>query len=547
MSEVSSTFNIHSLSVKVAGGVVVVGIIGMLVATLLITRNVESDFHREFEDSRKEIARQIAGNIAGAVRWKKADVVSDAYKALIEDEKKPIAAVITVVGGDLLTQYADTGRDVSQLTKLAKSASEHPSTDVKTETLGDILVSTAPSGKDAKGNPFGYSVIAWRTDAIHECISNVKYSLVGMLALTILLIVVAILFLISKLITRPLGMISQRMVALAHSDIEAAVPYENRDDEIGFMAQSVVTFRDREIKRLQLEVAQVKEQEQCTLRQQRIEKLIEDFRGKVRNLLQDVIATMSNMQNAAGELTRTANNANEQATSASTTSKHASSNVHSVAAASEEMTQSIREISRSVHRTTAVASQANEGVGASTDRMTFLASAAQKIGTVVDLIRNISSQTNLLALNATIEAARAGEAGKGFAVVATEVKTLATQTAKATEEISAQINEIQASANDATQAMEGITLIMSEVNSLATSIAAAIEEQTTTTVEISRNVSEAADGTSSVADNIYSVANAIRRTVDVATEVDSTANIVRTAADELNHTVDFFLREVAAA
>jgi methyl-accepting chemotaxis protein len=179
--------------------------------------------------------------------------------------------------------------------------------------------------------------------------------------------------------------------------------------------------------------------------------------------------------------------------------------------------------------------------------MSVLATAADRIGAVVGLIRSIANQTNLLALNATIEAARAGEAGKGFAVVASEVKTLATQTAKATEEIAAQIGEIQSSTHDATTAIEGITRIMSEVSSLATSIAAAIEEQSASTAQISRNVQEAARGTTTVVGNVGAVASSIERTTAVAGQVENASDKVRTVADSLSRSVDSFLNDVAAA
>lgn len=534
----------YSLSMKVAAGVIVVGVVGMLVATLLITRNVESNFRHEFDASRLEITRQIAGNIGGAIRWKKSDVIAKAYENLVEDANKPLHAVVTVTSsGELLTQHADTGRDISKLVALAKENAEAS----RTLMMDGDLVVIVPSGQGKNGKPFGYLGIAWNTQAVTNSLASLRFSLITMLSLAMLSVVIAILFLVSRLITHPLHLIGERMETLAQSDTETPVPYEDRADEIGSMARAVTTFRDREINRLALETTQKQEEEARIKRQRHIEALIDGFRQHVKDLLQQVATSMSNMQTRADELTSTAGNANTQAASVANASQQTSSNVHSVAAATEELAQSMREVSRNVSRTTSVASQANEGVGSSTQRMSLLTTAAEKIGAVVDLIRNIASQTNLLALNATIEAARAGDAGKGFAVVATEVKTLATQTAKATEEIASQINEIQTSALDATQAMEGISSVIAEVNSLASSIAASVEEQEATTFEISRNVSEAADDTSSVVDNMGSVVKVISRTSEVAGEVDSTADAVHIAADALSDTIDKFLRDVAAA
>jgi len=221
--------------------------------------------------------------------------------------------------------------------------------------------------------------------------------------------------------------------------------------------------------------------------------------------------------------------------------------VRIVADSAEQLAQSIREISQNLSRTTSVVSQADRDASTSAHRMSSLSTAADRIGTVVDLIRNIANQTNLLALNATIEAARAGEAGKGFAVVASEVKNLATQTAKATEDIAGQIGEIQGSIHDATQGIEGITRIMTEVSALSTSIAAAVEQQTVATSEISRNVQEAARGTTTVVTSVGAVATSIERTTQAAGMVDGAVHRVRATADSLNKAVDSFLQDVCAA
>jgi methyl-accepting chemotaxis protein len=537
-----------SLSLKIAAVVVAVGLVGIVTTTLMTTSAVETEFRREFEASRNEIARQIAANIGGAIRWKKADVITESYRQLAEDPKKPIAALVTVTaGGELLTQYAAPGSDAAGLINLPKSKADGAETSVRTIYLGDDLVSIAPSGKDASGQPYGHLVIAWKTETVSNAISGVRFSLITKLSLTMLAVVGVILAALSRLVTGPLGTIAQRMEALAASDTTSPVPYGERGDEIGVIARSVTTFRDHEVKRLALEETQRQEERIRDGRQRRIEGLIDGFRGQVKGLLEHVTVNMADMRKTAGELTRAAGEANGQATSVSAASKDASANVQTVADAADQLVQSIREISQNVARTTSVASQADRDASASAQRMASLSAAANKIGTVVDLIRDIANQTNLLALNATIEAARAGEAGKGFAVVASEVKNLATQTAKATEEIAGQIGEIQASTLDATQGIEGITRTMSEVNSLATSIAAAIEEQTVATSDISRNVQEAARGTTSVVTNIGAVASSIERTTGAAGLVDNAAHKISTTADSLSVAVDSFLRDVSAA
>ena len=537
-----------SLSMKVAAVVIAVSLIGIATTIVMITREVEGDFRHEFEASRNEIARQIADNIAGGMRWKKADVIAGAYKQLVEASNKPVAALATITaGGELLTQYAEPGSDTARLVALPKTISGNGEIGTRSIRLGDELISIAPSGKDSSGQPYGHLVVAWKTDAISNSLRSLQNSLMIKLSIAVLVIVVAILLVLSRLVSRPLGALAGRMEALAALDTSSPVPYESRRDEIGVIARAVTTFRDREIERLELEHAQRGEEEKHHLRQQRIDGLIGSFRKEVKSLLEQVTVDMSDMGAVAGELAQTASEASHQATSVSAASRDASANVETVATSAEQLALSIRDISQNVSRTTSVASQADREASASAERMSTLAKAADRIGTVVDLIRSIADQTNLLALNATIEAARAGEAGKGFAVVASEVKTLATETAKATEEIATQIAEIQASTLDATQAIEGITRIMSEVSSLACSIASAIEQQTASTAEISRNVQEAARGTTTVVGSVGGVVTSIERTSAVVSKVDNASNKVRAVADALSQSVDTFLNDVAAA
>ena len=536
-----------SLSFKIVTVVLAISVIGIAGTTFIVTRSLDKDFRSEFEASRGEITRQIAASASGAIRWKKADVVAEAYKSLVEDPSKPIAALTAVTAaGEVLAQYSEPGADTTRLVNLPKAMAGAPAT-MRTIRLGNELVSIAPAGKDASGAPYGYLVIAWKTDAVTKLIASVRLELIGVLALTMLTVVAVILIAFARLVGRPLTAIGGRMVALANLDTAMPIPYADRNDEIGIIARSVGTFREREVKRLHLEEKQHREDQQRQSRQERIDGLVDNFRAQAKGLLGDVTVNMSEMEKTAGELARTATVASSQATAVTSASRDASANVRVVAGSTEQLARSIHEISETLTRTTAVVSQADSDASASAKRMAFLSQAADQIGAVVHLIRSIADQTNLLALNATIEAARAGEAGKGFAVVASEVKNLATQTAKATEEIAGQIGEIQGSIHDATKGIDGITRTITEVNTLAMSIAVAIEEQASATSEIGRNVQEAERGSSTVMTTAGAVASSIEQTAQVAGMVDGAANRVRETAASLNLAVDTFLRDVAAA
>lgn len=368
----------------------------------------------------------------------------------------------------------------------------------------------------------------------------------GIMALIIALCV-GIAFWTRRTISRPISDMTDAMSGLADGNLEQEILGAERSDEVGDMARAVDIFKQNAIQRRQLESESEAEQRARAERQSKVDSLIDSFREKSQQSLQSVVSNADQMMSSANALNDIATTSSQRAHTANDASSQAATNVQAVAAASEQMTASISEIGQQVSKTNELIAEASNEAQQTDQKVASLASAAEKIGDVVSLIQDIAEQTNLLALNATIEAARAGEAGKGFAVVASEVKELASQTAKATEEIGAQITGIQSETTDAVSAIQSIAGKMVDVSEFTTAIAAAVDEQNASTSEISRNIQEAAEGTQSVVENIGEVATSVESTGDSAGQVLESSQNVSDEASEIRQVVDEFLQKVAAA
>ena len=372
-------------------------------------------------------------------------------------------------------------------------------------------------------------------------------SVTMMAALASILFGILAAWLIGTGISRPIKMITDAMKSLADGDKTTEIPGQERRDEIGAMSKAVLVFKENMIRNDELaeeEALQAKLREE---RASRIESITQTFDASVSELLGALSSASTEMENSAHSMSGIAQDTNKRALTVTTAAEQASNNVQTVASATEELTSSIQEIARLVDQSSQIASNAVSQAGDTDQKIQGLSLSAQKIGDVVSLISDIAEQTNLLALNATIEAARAGDAGKGFAVVAAEVKELANQTAKATDEIGQQINSIQVETDNAVKAIQLIGGTIDEMNEIATNVASAVEEQTNATGEIAKNVEEAATGTREVSENIQQVQKASSETGDVASSVNSTAGDLGRKSNQLRKQVEDFLSEVRAA
>ena len=368
----------------------------------------------------------------------------------------------------------------------------------------------------------------------------------GLLALALALGIGSFLAVGSR-VTRPLQTLCDRMLKLAAGDLAVEVAFTDRQDEIGALAGTLATFKANAMAKARIEDEQKTRHAEAVARQQMVEAAIQAFEAEINDALEGLGRASGEMRTSSADIAATAAQSDERVQAVVGAAAEASKNVQSVAASTEQLSASSTEISGQVTRAATIANRAVEEARETDGTIQSLVGATSRIGEVVELITSIAGQTNLLALNATIEAARAGEAGKGFAVVASEVKSLANQTAKATEDISAQIIAVQNVTKDAVEAIQRIGGTIAEVSTVATSIASAVEEQAAATQEIKRSTQEAAQRTEEVSDNMTNVATGTEKTGTAAARVNDSVKTLSGEADRLRAQIASFLGKMRAA
>lgn len=453
--------------------------------------------------------------------------------SLLKTAKMP-AEVLSQIQERLAT-YQQTFAQLADVTVRRKT---------ETEKISSIFHDLQPKIDEMR------DILLKRAAAIRSAAAESENSIAWTLSIGILLIAsltVAFALVTGRHIAQPIQAITGAMRELAAGDKSIQIPARGRADEVGAMASALQVFKDTAIEADRMAAEQKAEQEKRLKRGEFIAKLVADFNDAIKSVVEGVSAGSSQMRSSAQALSAIAEETNNQSTTVAAAAEEASRSVQTVASAAEELNASIAEINRQIDGSARLANGAVDQVKTTNKTVETLSSAAKEIGNVVQLIQDIAAQTNLLALNATIEAARAGEAGKGFAVVASEVKSLANQTAKATEDISAQIAQIQTVANQSVAAMAEVGKSVGQISEASSTVASAAQEQAAATSEISRSVQQVSVGTTEVASNIVHVTKAAGETGQMSAQVLSASNELSKQAENLRKIVTQFIAQVQAA
>jgi methyl-accepting chemotaxis protein len=499
-------------------------------------------------DYRGSIARELLHSDDKTALQNTASLLTALAKTYDENDAK---YAVTIDPGTEATLYAEV--KASWSTYLADSRHLHEllaadkATEAKTYFFADMAQAGVRAEAAVHAN-MNYNIAAMTrmTKEVDESYATGRLYIIGFMIIAVIMAILAGLFLVRS-IAVPVHTITGVMRRLAARDMTIELPAQDRSDEIGQMAQAVQVFKDSMIAADRLAGQQELETVAKQRRATQLDHVVVAFEATAREMAGLLSSGATELEATARAMTGSADRTNQQASAVAAAAEQAGAGAQTVAAATEELTASINEISRQVAQSAKMAGLAVKDAQRTNTIVSALSEGADKIGNVVGLITDIAGQTNLLALNATIEAARAGDAGKGFAVVASEVKSLASQTGRATEEIGAQIAQIQAATREAVAAIRGIATSIEEVSSIATSIASAVEEQGAATADIARTVHQTATAAQDVTTNIGGVGQSANDSSAAASQVLSAAGELSKQAERLSSEVNTFVAGVRAA
>ena len=495
----------------------------------------------------------LSGNLSAAPLATTTDTI-ETYKNEQKDIRKRIDKGLASLGGSMIeTQIKDRVGKLIEFGNGKTSIYALRAKEIDDAEFADLSLEEARKlsiGLDSGVKQLVDAVQSGTERATQQAHSLTSFAILVMIAMGSAAFIGSLLFVwlyVGRNILRRIGNLQSVMQRLAQGDLAAEVMASKTRDEVAEMAASLEVFRESMVQSKNLAAEQDQDRAAKAERTQRIEARIANFEETVRSALDTLMMSAGTMQSTAEAMTSSADRSSSLASAVAAAAEETSVNVQTVSSGTEELSSSIEEISRQVASSTQVANKAVSEASATDSTMQGLADSASRISTVVDLIQTIASQTNLLALNATIEAARAGESGRGFAVVASEVKSLADQTAKATDEIRSQITSMQDVTTNAVGAIRHIGQTIAEINEVTTAIAAAVEEQGAATREIARNIQQAASGTTEVSSNIVGVSQASSEAGSSAANVLTASAELRKEAEGLRQEIDTFLSEIRAA
>ncbi len=504
-----------SLSLRITAKIMFLLIGGMAVLLLFQSYLTESFYSNEFAKNYQEKTLLLASQMDGGIKWKKVAKIEQIYEKQIDPEEESNLANVLVTDAEknsLSSYSAEIYQNVELAAFLQDYKPGQEGSPYQTVVDTAHIITIAEVADKKSGNIIGYVAMAWSKQSALNSLATVRNTTLGASGFITLIIAVLLVFLLKSMAIKPITRIKEVMSRLAHGEHDTDVPYTEAADEIGQMAQALLVFKDNATEIIRMKE---REDERTALQDEQLKsellRIADVLDREVQSAVSDTNGQADSMKSSSSEMNTVIGELSAKTSTVGEGAERATGAIQAVASATEELSTSISEITRQVGQASSIAQEASKEAQRTDKTVGGLSEAAQKIGDVIDMIQDIAKQTNLLAPNATIEAARAGEMGKGFAVVASEVKNLASQTAKATEEISSQIGAIREETDGAVSAIRSISGTIEQINEISDGIANAVEQQSHATQEISSSVQNTVQHMSEVSQQVSDVANGTKQ------------------------------------